>query len=155
MATRCFTKDSGTPPKRSSAQVHISISDENDHSPIFIYPPPPTGSVGLLRGAQPVGGAGLGASGGLGEYAIVDRVNVTCSQLGSQIIVRVLANDSDIGRNGEVVYSLARSNQETESADSTRLAAGTNWAVSADPAKNISGTLVTRTDVLAADYTFG
>ncbi|CAH8842133.1 unnamed protein product [Trichobilharzia szidati] len=76
-----YAEDSGNPPRRATAIVHISISDVNDHAPEFRYPTPHgTGSV----------------------------LNISCAQLGSQIIAHVHANDSDTGRNGDIEYSIIR-----------------------------------------------
>ncbi|KAG5449226.1 hypothetical protein CSKR_114441 [Clonorchis sinensis] len=74
-------EDGGDPPRRATTIIHIGVSDVNDHAPQFRYPiPHGPGSV----------------------------LNVSCAQLGNQIIARVHANDSDSGQNGEIEYSIIR-----------------------------------------------
>ncbi|KAH8860646.1 Protocadherin-7 [Schistosoma japonicum] len=76
-----YAEDCGNPSRRATTIVHISISDVNDHAPEFRYPTPHgTGSL----------------------------LNISCAQLGSQIIAHVQANDSDTGRNGDIEYSIIR-----------------------------------------------
>ncbi|KAK4469481.1 hypothetical protein MN116_007029 [Schistosoma mekongi] len=76
-----YAEDCGNPSRRATTIVHISITDVNDHAPEFRYPTPHgTGSL----------------------------LNISCAQLGSQIIAHVQANDSDTGRNGDIEYSIIR-----------------------------------------------
>ncbi|CAH8498799.1 unnamed protein product [Heterobilharzia americana] len=82
-----YAEDSGNPPRRATTVIHISISDVNDHAPEFRYPTP--------HGAGSI-------------------LNVSCAQLGSQIIAHVHANDSDTGRNGDIEYSIIRQGSRTQ-----------------------------------------
>ncbi|VDP59906.1 unnamed protein product [Schistosoma mattheei] len=82
-----YAEDSGNPSRRANTVIHISISDVNDHAPEFRYPTPHgTGSL----------------------------LNISCAQLGSQIIAHVHANDSDTGRNGDIEYSIIRQNSRPQ-----------------------------------------
>ena len=75
-------RDGGTNPKFATAQVKITIEDENDESPRFLQ-----GTVGLLT------------------LEISENTRV-----GSKI-TSVQAVDNDQGRNGSVSYSLSRATQ--------------------------------------------
>ncbi|CAH8478447.1 unnamed protein product [Schistosoma turkestanicum] len=82
-----YAEDAGNPSRRATTVVHISISDVNDHAPEFRYPTP---------------------------HGIGSLLNISCAQLGSQIIAHVHANDSDTGRNGDIEYSIVRQNSRQQ-----------------------------------------
>ncbi|CAH8442263.1 unnamed protein product [Dicrocoelium dendriticum] len=88
-----IAEDDGDPPRRSSAVIHITLSDENDHAPEFLFPVPHSpGSI----------------------------LNLSCTQLGHQVIARVIANDSDVGRNSEIEYKILRVQTTTTTKRATR-----------------------------------
>lgn len=80
-----IAEDGGSPSKKTTTVVHITVIDVNDHTPEFRYPSP-QGSL----------------------------LNISCAELGNQIVAQIHANDSDSGKNGEVEYSLIRLSQNAQ-----------------------------------------
>ncbi|XP_062580598.1 protocadherin beta-11-like [Saccostrea cucullata] len=76
-----YVVDNGQPPKSSSARVKITIADENDNSPKFIFPTSTNNTVLVPRNTKP-----------------------------GTIIARIRANDPDKEQNGEITYGIEGTN---------------------------------------------
>ncbi|CAG5130594.1 unnamed protein product [Candidula unifasciata] len=72
--------DFGTPPKNSSVEIHIHIQDENDNSPVIVFPSKDNFSVTLNLQVSP-----------------------------GHEVIRVRAHDLDSGENGRLSYSIGDS----------------------------------------------
>ncbi|CAG5121604.1 unnamed protein product [Candidula unifasciata] len=73
--------DLGNPPRNSSVEVHIEVTDVNDNDPVIAFPNPDNLSVTLNLDVTP-----------------------------GQEIIRVIAHDSDHGDSGRLTYSLGAMN---------------------------------------------
>ncbi|XP_061164099.1 protocadherin beta-11-like [Saccostrea echinata] len=76
-----YVVDKGQPPKSSSARVKITIADENDNSPKFIFPTSTNNTVLVPRNTKP-----------------------------GTIIARIRASDPDKEQNGEITYGIEGTN---------------------------------------------
>lgn len=76
-----FVTDKGQPPKSSSARVKITIDDENDNSPKFVFPSSTNNTVLVSQNTKP-----------------------------GAIIARIRAVDPDKEQNGEITYSIEGAN---------------------------------------------
>ena len=73
--------DSGHPPLSSLVTVTVKVTDQNDNSPVFLFPSNTNHSINVRHTLSP-----------------------------NTVITRVKARDSDLGRNSELSYSRSRLN---------------------------------------------